>query len=139
MTALIEATRKNNWVNITFFAVTTLAGVFGAPVYIYYYGIAATEVALFLFYFGATGLSITVGYHRLFAHATFKTNRVVRFFLLFFGAAAFEQSALQWSAQHRDHHRYVDTDRDPYSIRKGFFYAHIGWLIFWQHEPRHGP
>lgn len=132
------ATRKNNWVNITFFAVTTLAGVIGTPIYIYHYGIAAAEVALFLFYFAATGLAITVGYHRLFAHATYKTNRVVRFFLLFFGAAAFQQSALQWSAQHRDHHRYVDTDRDPYSIGKGFFYAHIGWLIFWKHETNYG-
>lgn len=132
MTAI--ATRKNNWVNITFFTVTTLAGIIGAPVYVYHYGISTAEVALFLFYFSATGLGITVGYHRLFAHATYKTNRVVRFFLLFFGAAAFQQSALQWSAQHRDHHRYVDTDRDPYSIGKGFFYAHIGWLIFWKHE-----
>lgn len=132
------ATRKNNWVNIVFFTVTTLAGVIGAPVYVYHYGISAVEATLFLFYFGATGLSITVGYHRLFAHATFKTNRLVRFFLLFFGAAAFEQSALEWSAQHHDHHRFVDTDRDPYSIRKGFFYAHIGWLIFWKHDTNYG-
>lgn len=132
------ATRKNNWVNITFFAVTTLAGVIGAPVYVYHYGISVAEVALFMFYFGATGLSITVGYHRLFAHNTYKTNHVVQFFLLFFGAAAFQQSALQWSSQHRDHHRYVDTDRDPYSIGKGFFYAHIGWLIFWKHETNYG-
>jgi len=132
------ATRKNNWVNITFFTVTTLAGIIGTPVYLYHYGLAAAETALFLFYFAATGLSITVGYHRLFAHATYKTNRMVRFFLLFFGAAAFQQSALQWSAQHREHHRYADTDRDPYSIGKGFFYAHIGWLIFWQHETNYG-
>ncbi len=85
MTAVIIAIRKNNWVNITFFAVTTLAGVVGAPVYVYHYSISVAEVALFLFYFGATGLAITVGYHRLFAHATFNTNRVVRFFLLFLG------------------------------------------------------
>jgi len=128
------ATRKNNWVNISFFTITTLAGIVGAPVYTYHYGISTIEVALFLFYFAATGLSITVGYHRLFAHSTYKTNSVVRFFLLFFGAAAFQQSALQWSSQHRDHHRFVDTDRDPYSIGKGFFYAHIGWLIFWKYE-----
>lgn len=132
MTAI--ATRKNNWVNISFFTITTLAGIAGAPVYAYHYGLSTTEVALFLFYFAATGLSITVGYHRLFAHSTYKTNSVVRFILLFFGAAAFQQSALLWSSQHRDHHRFVDTDRDPYSIGKGFFYAHIGWLIFWKHE-----
>jgi stearoyl-CoA desaturase (delta-9 desaturase) len=128
------ATRKNNWVNIIFFAVTTLLGLVGTPLYIYKYGVTVSEIALFVFFVVVTPLSITVGYHRLFSHATFKTNGLIRFLLLFFGAAAFEQSALQWSSQHRDHHRYVDTDRDPYSIKKGFFYAHIGWLLFWKHQ-----
>jgi len=125
--------RKNNWVNIIFFLVTGLGGLIGAPIYMYYNGLAASEVALFLFWVFASGMGITVGYHRLFAHLTYKANPLVRFASLFFGAAAFEQSALQWAAQHRDHHRYVDTDKDPYSIEKGFFYAHIGWLLFWSH------
>ncbi len=132
MTTESATIRENKWVNIIFFAVTTLGGVVGAPIYIWYNGIAASEIWLALAYVVLSGLGITVGYHRLFAHATFKTNRVVKFLLLFFGAAAFEQSALEWSAQHRDHHKYVDTDRDPYSIKKGFFYAHMGWLMFWK-------
>jgi stearoyl-CoA desaturase (delta-9 desaturase) len=129
------ATRENDWVNIIFFAATTLVGLIGAPLYIYKYGVTGSEMALFVFFVVVTPLSITVGYHRLFAHATYKTNAVIRFLLLFFGAAAIEQSALEWSSQHKDHHRYVDTDRDPYSIKKGFFYAHIGWMLFWKHEP----
>ncbi len=128
------ATRENDWVNIIFFAATTLVGLIGAPLYIYKYGVTSSEIALFVFFVVVTPLSITVGYHRLFAHATYKTNAVIRFLLLFFGAAAIEQSALEWSSQHQDHHRYVDTDRDPYSIKKGFFYAHIGWMLFWKHE-----
>ena len=128
------ATRKNNWVNIIFFAVTTLVGLIGAPLYIYKYGVTVSEMALFVFFVVITPLSITVGYHRLFAHATYKTNAAIRFLLLFFGAAAFEQSALLWSSQHKDHHCYVDTDLDPYSIKKGFFYAHMGWMLFWKHE-----
>ena len=52
---------------------------------------------------------------------------------LFFGAASFQQSALKWSSQHRDHHQYVDTDRDPYDISRGFWYAHVGWILFWKH------
>lgn len=134
MTAVSSPVRQNQWTNIIFFAVTTLGGIVGAPIYIYYNGIAAAEIWLAIAFLILSGLGITVGYHRLFAHATFKTNRVVRFLMLFFGAAAFEQSALEWSAQHRDHHKFVDTDRDPYSIRKGFFYAHMGWLIFWKHD-----
>jgi len=129
-----SAIRKNNWVNIIFFAVTTLVGLIGTPLYIYKFGVTGSEIVLLVFFVVVTPLSITTGYHRLFAHATYKTNAVIRFLLLFFGGAAFEQSALQWSSQHRAHHRYVDTDLDPYSIKKGFFYAHMGWLIFWQHE-----
>ena len=128
------AIRKNNWVNIIFFVVTSLVGVIGTPFYIYEYGVSGPEIALFVFFLVVTPLGITVGYHRQFAHRTYKTNALIRFLLLFFGAASFQQSALEWSSQHRDHHRYVDTDQDPYSIKKGFFHAHIGWLMFWQFE-----
>ena len=131
--SLDRPVHKVIWVNLIFFAVTTLLGVIGTPFYLYRFGISLSEVLLFAFYMIATPLSITLGYHRLFAHVTFRARSLVRFLVLFFGAAAFEQSALKWASQHRDHHRFVDTDRDPYNIKKGFFYAHIGWLIFWDH------
>ncbi|OGW78361.1 MAG: hypothetical protein A2Z83_03855 [Omnitrophica bacterium GWA2_52_8] len=134
METQVYSVKKMIWTNILFFAVTTAVALIGGPVYYAKCGISAPELMLFLFYMTATGLSITAGYHRLFSHVTYRANPVIRFLFLFFGAAAFEQSALAWSAQHRDHHRYVDTDRDPYSIQKGFFYAHIGWLIFWKHK-----
>jgi stearoyl-CoA desaturase (delta-9 desaturase) len=54
----------------------------------------------------------------------------VKLFTLLFGAAAFEGSALAWSADHRRHHKFVDHDDDPYDISKGLFHAHIGWLLF---------
>jgi stearoyl-CoA desaturase (delta-9 desaturase) len=76
-----------------------------------------------------TGLSITAGYHRLFAHLTFKARWPVRLFTLIFGAAAFENSVLRWAADHRKHHKFVDQDDDPYDISKGFFHAHIGWML----------
>ncbi len=128
-----RSVKKVIWKNVIFFFVTTLLGIFGTFFYLVHFGISVSEILLFLFYVIATSTSITLGYHRLFAHATFKANAVARFMVLFFGAAAFEQSALRWASQHRDHHRFVDTDRDPYNIKKGFFYAHIGWLIFWRH------
>ena len=78
----------------------------------------------------ATGMSITLGYHRLFSHKAFKASWPVRLFVLLFGAAAFENSALWWSSEHRKHHKHADTDDDPYDISKGFFWAHIGWLMF---------
>jgi stearoyl-CoA desaturase (Delta-9 desaturase) len=54
----------------------------------------------------------------------------VRLFTLIFGAAAFENSALLWASEHRRHHKHVDHNEDPYDISKGFFHAHIGWLMF---------
>lgn len=126
------------WTNIIFFAVTTLLGVVGAPIYLFHYGISVPEMLLFFFYLTATPLCITMGYHRLFAHMSYKTNPLMQFLFLFFGAAAFQQSAFKWASQHRTHHQFVDTDKDPYSIKKGFFYAHLGWLIFWQQSENYG-
>jgi stearoyl-CoA desaturase (delta-9 desaturase) len=54
----------------------------------------------------------------------------VRLGTLLFGAAAFENSAIMWAADHRRHHRFVDHEEDPYDISKGFFHAHIGWILF---------
>ncbi len=127
--------KKMNWPIIAFFSVTTAGALIGGPWYWHRFGISVSEILLTLFFTLATGLAITVGYHRLFAHSTFKANPFVQFLVLFFGAAAFEQSALTWSSGHRDHHRYVDTDKDPYSIKKGFWYAHIGWMTLWKQKP----
>ena len=127
--------RGYNWNIIIFFAVTTAIALIGTPLYLYRYGISLWEVLLTLFFVVATGMSITVGYHRLYAHSAFKTNPFIEFLVLFFGAAAFEQPALIWCSGHRDHHRYVDTEEDPYSIKKGFWYAHIGWMTLWKQEP----
>jgi stearoyl-CoA desaturase (delta-9 desaturase) len=121
------------WRNFLFFTITFSVCIIGVPIYIYNYGFHFIDFALFLFWVLATGLAITVGYHRLLAHRAFKAHPIVTFLTLFFGAAAFEESALQWTSQHRDHHKYVDTPRDPYNIKQGFFYAHIGWIIFHNH------
>jgi stearoyl-CoA desaturase (delta-9 desaturase) len=128
--------RTKVWPNIIFFAVTALGAVVGVPFYIARHGVDPFLMAMTVFYVFATSMSITVGYHRHFSHSAFKATPLVEFLFLFFGAAAYEQSAFYWASQHRSHHLYVDTDQDPYSIKKGFFYAHIGWLLFWKH-PEH--
>lgn len=79
-----------------------------------------------------TGLGVTAGYHRLFSHRSFRATPAVQCFLLIFGAAAFQGSARWWCRNHRAHHRYMDSDKDPYSVHKGFWHAHIGWMILKQ-------
>ncbi len=126
---------KVRWAGITFFIVLHIVGLIGTPLYLWHNGGAsAAEWALFAVYFFGTSFAITMGYHRLFAHPTYKANAVVQFLLLFFGAATFEQSALKWSSQHRQHHQFTDTDRDPYNINRGFWYAHMNWILLYKHR-----
>lgn len=132
-----DLARKNNWRNIFFFVFVTAGALVGAPLYLRSQGFRSADWILFAVYLAGTGMSITVGYHRLYSHRAFSAHRLVHLFTLFFGAAAFEQSALDWASQHRDHHRFVDTERDPYNIKKGFFYAHMGWLLFWTRHIHH--
>ena len=77
----------------------------------------------------ACGLSVTAGYHRLFAHRTYRPAAAVRWVLLAFGAATFQNSALSWSADHRAHHADTDGDGDPHPVTRGAWFAHIGWLF----------
>lgn len=118
------------WENSVFLISTFTLTVTAVPAYIWKFGLDGFQVALFLFFFIATGLSITLGYHRLFSHLTFQAKWPVKLFTLLFGAAAFEGSALGWSADHRRHHKFVDHEDDPYDISRGLFHAHIGWLLF---------
>ena len=77
----------------------------------------------------ACGLGITAGYHRLFAHRTYNPVAPVRWALLAFGAATFQNSALSWSADHRAHHADTDGAGDPHAVTRGAWFAHVGWLF----------
>jgi stearoyl-CoA desaturase (Delta-9 desaturase) len=118
------------WVTSTFLMVTLLITLTVLPVYLWHYGLNWFQAALFLAFYIATGLSITLGYHRLFSHLSFKAKWPVKLFTLIFGSAAFENSAYDWVSDHRRHHKFVDQDEDPYDITKGFMYAHMGWMMF---------
>lgn len=119
-----------HWSNTLFLSGTLLGAVVGVPLYIHHFGLDLFQILLFAGFFAATGLSITLGYHRLFSHRSFQASWPVRLATLLFGAAAFENSALVWCADHRRHHKHTDHDDDPYDISKGFFHAHIGWILF---------
>ena len=126
--------RKVRWLGLVFFIFLHFVGIVGTPLYIHYRGITVPELVLFFFFCAATGMSITMGYHRLFAHPTYQASPVVQFLFLLFGAATFEESALKWSSQHRQHHLFTDTEHDPYGVNQGFWHAHIGWIMFWRHR-----
>jgi stearoyl-CoA desaturase (delta-9 desaturase) len=97
---------------------------------------AASWPAILLFFvtYIIGGMSITVGYHRLYAHKAYSANAFFEWCVLLGSALSLEMSALKWSHDHRIHHNHVDTDKDPYSIKKGFWYAHVLWLFDYQRD-----
>src|ERR1041384_2027190 len=93
-----------NWPTSIFLMTTLLVSLTAVPIYLWNFGLDWFQVTLFLCCFAFSGGSITLGYHRLFAHFAFKAKWPVKAFTLFFGAAAFEGSALDWASAHRRHH-----------------------------------
>ena len=121
--------KRINWITASFLVLTPLVALVWGGVQITLFGVHAFEVLLFLLYILATGFSITAGYHRHFAHGAYECRRFVKAFYLLFGAAAFQHSVLNWASDHRRHHMNIDEDLDPYNIKRGFLWAHIGWLM----------
>lgn len=77
-----------------------------------------------------SGLSITAGYHRLWSHRSYRAAWPLKLFFVVFGTFSLQNSVLVWCARHRVHHRFVDdVERDPHSIRAGFWHAHLGWML----------
>ena len=127
--------RKLIWGNIVFLSLTPAMALVLTPIYAYFHGIGWQEIIAAMTLWWLTGLGITAGYHRLFAHRAYRAPAPVRFVFAVFGAAAWQNSVITWCAAHRYHHRDVDTDGDPYNAKRGLLYSHIGWIL--QEGPRH--
>lgn len=73
---------------------------------------------------------VTAGYHRYFAHRSFKTSRVFQFVIAFMAMTSAQKGVLWWAAHHRHHHRFSDQEEDLHSPTLfGFFWSHIGWIV----------
>jgi len=124
--------KRIRWLNSVFLISTVLVTVIGVPLFGYYFGNQINwwfHGGMFLVMFIASGLSITLGYHRLFAHLSFKAKWPVKFLTAVFGATALENSVLEWCSDHRRHHKHTDKQDDPYNIQRGFLHAHMGWIM----------
>lgn len=115
-------------------------GVVAAGLYTWGYGLDWLSLALFVGMYIATGLGITVGYHRLFTHRSFETGRFMTWVWAVLGSMASEGPVIQWCGMHRMHHQHSDKELDPHSPHqhggdtawsavKGAFHAHMGWLF----------
>jgi stearoyl-CoA desaturase (Delta-9 desaturase) len=119
-----------NWAASLMFVLTSAVAVTVVPWYGITHGYHAAAWICFTLFLGANGMAITCGYHRLFAHCTYEAHPALKLAYLFFGAMALQNSALNWAAAHRVHHRFIDDpERDPYCARRGFWFSHIGWML----------
>jgi stearoyl-CoA desaturase (Delta-9 desaturase) len=116
------------------------AGFVAAIAILWGRGIGVVDLALLVVFYVLSGLGVTVGYHRLLTHRSFRAPRPVRAWFAVAGSLAIEGSVISWVAAHRRHHAFADVEGDPHSphlgeeeglvgMLKGLWHAHVGWLF----------
>lgn len=119
-----------NWVPAIILTATPIAALTVIPWYAFSHDFTTAAWVSFVLLLGLNGLSITGGYHRLWAHRAYEAHWSLRLVFMLFGAMAIQNSILIWASGHRTHHRHVDdVDLDPYSARRGFWFSHMGWML----------
>ena len=144
---VFEGTKRHGeqFMLYTFVIVPFLAFLAAIPV-AWGWGLGWTDVILFVVFYYFSGLGVTIGYHRLFTHGSFKANRPLRVVLAIAGSFAIEGPVIRWVADHRRHHANSDKEGDPHSpwrygtstgaLFKGLCWAHIGWMFDENHTNR---
>ncbi|KAI5298260.1 hypothetical protein KEM56_004205, partial [Ascosphaera pollenicola] len=123
-----------NWLNVTFIMFLPMFGLLQTI----WVPLQLKTAIWTLTYYAMTGLGITAGYHRLWAHRSYTASTPLKIYLALVGAGAVEGSIRWWARDHRAHHRFTDTEKDPYSVQKGFWYSHMGWMVIKQNPKRIG-
>ncbi|XP_011877935.1 PREDICTED: acyl-CoA Delta(11) desaturase-like [Vollenhovia emeryi] len=119
------------WRNVISLTYLHIAGFYGLY-------IAFTDAKFYTFLWNLTvavfaALGITAGAHRLWAHRCYKAKLPMRVILMILETTAFQNHIYEWVRDHRVHHKFVDTDADPYNAKRGFFFSHVGWLMVRKH------
>ena len=117
-------------VNVAIFVGLPLAALLLVPAWGIYRGFDTLQWLWALAFLYLNGMSITGGYHRLWAHKAYEASPLLKWFYAFWGAGALQNSILIWASDHRRHHRHVDdNDLDPYSAGRGLWFSHMGWML----------
>lgn len=119
------ADEKVNWVSSIPFLAFHVVALVGTIMF----GITPIALALFLFMVWGRIWFITAGYHRYFAHRSYRTSRAFQLFLAVGGVMCVQKGPLWWAGHHREHHRNSDDEDDVHSPLKGFWWSHVGWIL----------
>ena len=119
-----------NRVNVAIFVGLPIAALILVPWWGIYQGYDTFQWLWALAFLYLNGMSITGGYHRLWAHRSYNAHPALKWFFAFWGAGALQNSILIWASDHRRHHRHVDDNiKDPYSAGRGLWFSHMGWML----------
>jgi stearoyl-CoA desaturase (delta-9 desaturase) len=119
-----------NPTNVVIFVGLPLAALVLVPLWGIYRGYDSFQWLWALAFLYLNGMSITGGYHRLWAHRAYRASPALKWFFAFWGAGALQNSILIWASDHRRHHRHVDDgELDPYSASRGLWFSHMGWML----------
>lgn len=100
-----------------------------APLLAIMTGIHLMDIILCIVLYIVRMFFITAGYHRYFAHRSYKLGRVMQFVMALGGTMSAQKGVLWWAGHHRDHHLYSDMPQDIHSPRRGFWWSHVGWFL----------
>jgi stearoyl-CoA desaturase (Delta-9 desaturase) len=93
-------------------------------------GVSVVAVAVCLALYVVRMFAITAGFHRLFAHRTYRAGRVFQFLMAFTATAAYQKGPLWWASHHRRHHIHADTEDDFHSpLTRSLWRSHVGWFL----------
>lgn len=119
------------WRNIALFAALHFGALIG--LYQLFFVAKWLTVGWTLMCWLISGLGITAGAHRLWSHKSYKATKPLQILLMLCQTMAFQNDVIEWSRDHRCHHKWTDTDADPHNVNRGFFFSHVGWLLQKKH------
>ncbi|XP_044728784.1 (11Z)-hexadec-11-enoyl-CoA conjugase-like [Chrysoperla carnea] len=123
--------REIVWFNAIGFLILHLAAIYG-----FYLGFTSAHILTSLWSLAisfASGEGVTIGAHRMYSHKAFRGHFLTRLALVILHTIAGQNCMYIWVRDHRQHHKYSDTDADPHNATRGFFFSHIGWLMSRKH------
>jgi fatty-acid desaturase len=121
----ITARHKMNWLTAIVFALFHVGAI--AALFMFSWKVFFVTVVL---YWATVGLGISMGYHRLHTHRSYKIPLWMEYTFAVCGTLTLEGGPIFWVATHRIHHQKSDLPGDPHSPREGAFWAHVGWILF---------
>uniref|UniRef100_A0A1B6DCJ1 Fatty acid desaturase domain-containing protein n=1 Tax=Clastoptera arizonana TaxID=38151 RepID=A0A1B6DCJ1_9HEMI len=119
------------WSNVFFISLFHIIAFFG-----FFYAIAHCKIMSIVtanFVGMAGGFGVTGGVHRLWSHRSYKAKLPLQIILLICYSIAGQNTIYDWVRDHRVHHKFSETDADPHNAKRGFFFAHVGWLMQKKH------